>query len=323
MNFQDIIFTGQRVLALESSALQAMADALDRRFGEAVRLIVGMRGRVVVSGIGKSGHIGKKIAATLASTGTPAMFVHPAEAVHGDLGMIGTDDVLLMLSNSGETAELMGIIEYAARFSIPVIAITRSNESTLGRAAISTLTLPQAPEACTIGMAPTTSTTCMLAVGDALAVALMELRNFGADDFRVFHPGGPLGARLARVRDLMHPLPNLPLVGSSTPMTEALVEMTRHGFGILGVIEMPSSRLLGVVSDGDLRRHMSGLLEKRAGDVMTTAPRTTEDSALAVEALRMMNSMKITCLFVTEPQGNVVGLLHIHDCLRAGIDAGN
>jgi arabinose-5-phosphate isomerase len=321
MNLQEIIATGRRIIATESSALQAMAEQLDDQFGNAVRLVVGTRGRVVVSGMGKSGHVGRKISATLASTGTPAMFVHPAEAVHGDLGMITPDDVLVIISNSGETSELMGIIEYAVRFSIPIIAITRSRDSVLGRAAAAVLQLPDVPEACAIGMAPTTSTTCALALGDALAIALMEVRDFGADDFRVLHPGGPLGAQLKKVKDLMHAMPELPIVGESTPMTDAIVEMSRHGFGILGVTSDVDSHLVGVISDGDLRRHMAGLLEKCASEVMTTHPRTTEESTFAAEALRMMNSLKITCLFVTEPAGHVTGLLHIHDCLRAGIDA--
>jgi arabinose-5-phosphate isomerase len=227
---------------------------------------------------------------------------------------------LLMISNSGETTELLGIIAYAARFSLPIVAITREPSSTLGRAAAARLLIPMAPEACAIGLAPTTSTTCTLALGDALAVTLMELRDFGTDDFRVLHPGGPLGARLLRARDLMHHLPDLPLVAESRQMSETLLEMTRHSFGIVGVLRDGGSELVGVISDGDLRRHMVGLLDKVAAQVMTRSPRTVHSSVLAAEALLVMNRHKITSLFVTDEAGHVVGLLHIHDCLRAGLD---
>jgi arabinose-5-phosphate isomerase len=246
--------------------------------------------------------------------------VHPSEANHGDLGMITADDVLLMISNSGETTVLLGTIAYAARFSVPIVAITRDPGSTLGRAASARLLIPMAPEACAIGLAPTTSTTCTLALGDALAVTLMELRDFGADDFRVFHPGGPLGARLLRVRDLMHPVPDLPLVTESRPMSETLLEMTRYSFGVVGVTSDDAGDLVGVISDGDLRRHMAGLLDKSAAQVMTRSPRTMPSTSLAAEALLVMNRHKITSLFVTEEAGRVIGLLHIHDCLRAGLD---
>jgi arabinose-5-phosphate isomerase len=319
MNSTDIIQSGRRVISTEAKAMSLMAGALDEQFVLATKLILGRRGKVVVSGLGKSGHVGRKIAATLASTGTPATFVHPAEANHGDLGMITPDDLLLMISNSGETTELLGAIGYAARFSVPIIAITREAGSTLARAAAVRLLIPRAEEACALGLAPTTSTTCMLALGDALAVALMELRQFGAEDFRVFHPGGPLGARLLRVRDLMHAAPELPLVTESRPMSETLLEMTRHSFGIVGVTGS-AGELVGVISDGDLRRHMAGLLDKQAAEVMTRSPRTIGSSSLAAEALLLMNRHKITSLFVVEEAGGLVGLLHIHDCLRAGLD---
>jgi arabinose-5-phosphate isomerase len=315
-----IIQTGRRVVSAECAALVSLADSLDHWFDSAVRLILGLRGRVVVSGIGKSGHIGHKIAATLASTGTPAMFVHPTEANHGDLGMVTADDALLLISNSGEATELLGMINYAARFSIPVIAITRAPDSTLARAARIVLPIPSMPEACAIGFAPTTSTACTLALGDALAIALMEVRDFGAEEFKTYHPGGPLGARLLKVGDLMHGTNELPLVHGSTPMTDALLTMTSHGFGILGVVAAEAPLLIGVVSDGDLRRHMEGLLTKNVSEVMTTKPRTTSTSTLATEALALMNAHKITCLFVIDTVGHVMGLIHVHDCLRAGID---
>jgi arabinose-5-phosphate isomerase len=319
MNALQVIQSGRQVISTEAQALAAMADMLDEQFALAAEVVLGRSGKVVVSGIGKSGHVGRKIAATLASTGTPATFVHPAEANHGDLGMIAPEDVLLMISNSGETTELLGIIAYAARFSVPIVAITREPASTLGRAATARLLIPRAPEACSIGLAPTTSTTCTLALGDALAVALMKQREFGAEDFRVFHPGGPLGARLMRVRDLMHTAPDLPLVAEMLPMSEALLEMTRHSFGIVGVTS-DDGDLVGVISDGDLRRHMDGLLDNLAAHVMSRSPRTIPSDALAAEGLLIMNRSKITSLFVTGGGGRVVGLLHIHDCLRAGLD---
>jgi arabinose-5-phosphate isomerase len=320
MNSVDIIQSGRRVICTEAEAMTIMASTLDEHFVLAAKLILERRGKVVVSGIGKSGHVGRKIAATLASTGTPETFVHPAEANHGDLGMITSDDVLLMISNSGETTELLGTIAYAARFSVPIVAITREPGSTLGRVAAARLLIPRAQEACALGLAPTTSTTCTLALGDALAVALMELRDFGAEDFGVFHPGGPLGARLLRARDLMHPAPDLPLVTESRPMSETLLEMTRHSFGIVGVTSDRDGELVGVISDGDLRRHMTGLLENTAAQIMTRSPRTILSSSLAAEALLIMNRHKITSLFVTGENGDLVGLLHIHDCLRAGLD---
>jgi arabinose-5-phosphate isomerase len=314
--------TGRRVIAAECVGLESLAESLNDDFVSAVGLVLRLRGRVVVSGIGKSGHVGRKIAATLASTGTPAFFVHPAEASHGDLGMVTADDALLMISNSGETSELIGMINYAGRFSIPIIAITRSPDSTLGRSARIVLPIPRIPEACSIGVAPTTSTTCTLALGDALAVALMESRDFGTEDFKTYHPGGPLGARLLKVGDLMHGTSELPLARASTPMTEALLAMTSKGFGILGVVDDDEQVLVGVVSDGDLRRHMDGLLTKSVKDVMTTNPRTSSVTALATEALALMNAHNITCLFVTDPDRRVRGLIHVHDCLRAGVDFG-
>jgi arabinose-5-phosphate isomerase len=268
--------------------------------------------------MGKSGHVARKIAATFASTGTPAQFVHPAEASHGDLGMVMKGDVALVLSNSGETPELADIIGYTRRFDIPLIGVASRADSTLLRQADVALLLPPAAEACDTGIVPTTSTTMTLALGDALAIALMEHRQFTPEHFRVFHPGGKLGARLAKVSDLMNA--DAPLVQHDTPMSEALLSMSAKGFGVVGVTD-GDGYLQGIITDGDLRRHMAGLLDLTAGDVMTAAPRTIGPEALAEKAVRIMNDKKITCLFVVDPEDsrNVVGLLHIHDCLRAGI----
>jgi len=313
-----ILATARRVVAEESVALAALADSLGDDLVAAVRLILSATGRVIVSGMGKSGHVGRKIAATLASTGTPAHFVHPAEASHGDLGMLARGDVVVMLSNSGETPELADMLGYTRRFAIPLVAITGRPGSTLARAADVTLILPDVAEACGHGLVPTVSTTMQLALGDALAVALMDHRAFSPDRFRTFHPGGRLGARLARVRDLMHA--DFPHVAAATAMPETLIEMTRRGFGAVAVTNADGS-LAGIVTDGDLRRHMDGLLARTADQVMTPAPLTTGPDALAEEALALMNARKITCLFVVDPAGSraVVGILHIHDCLRAGL----
>jgi arabinose-5-phosphate isomerase len=245
---------------MEVVALEQMANGLGNQFDYAAELIRDCNGRVVVSGMGKSGHIGCKIAATLASTGTPSFFVHPSEASHGDLGMITRDDVCIVISNSGETTELHGLLSYIARFSIPMIAITKNVDSMLGRHATALLQLPDAPEACSIGMAPTTSTTCTLALGDALAVAVMRMRGFQKEDFHIFHPGGKLGAQFLRVRDVMHAGQELPVVGCDQPMSDVLLEMTAKGFGVAGVVDQ-GGKLCGVITDGDLRRNMSELLQ--------------------------------------------------------------
>lgn len=314
----DFLTTAQRVIRREAEALGMLADTLDGAFTAAVEMILKAEGRVIVSGMGKSGHVARKIAATLASTGTPAQFVHPAEASHGDLGMVMKGDVALVLSNSGETPELADIIAHTRRFDIPLIGVAGRADSTLLREADVALLLPPAPEACETGIVPTTSTTMTLALGDALAIALMEHREFTPDQFRVFHPGGKLGARLAKVRDLMHDDP--PLITHDAPMSEALLIMSAKGFGVVGVTD-GDGYLQGIITDGDLRRHMAGLLDLSAGDVMTAAPRTIGPLALAETAVRIMNDKKITCLFVVDPEGSrtVAGVLHIHDCLRAGI----
>ena len=309
------------VLLLEAAGLQALAASLGSEFSQAVDCLDQARGRIVVSGMGKSGHVARKIAATLASTGAPAMFVHPAEASHGDLGMIVAGDVVLALSNSGETAELADLVAHARRFGLKLVAITARSGSTLARAADVALLLPPAVEACPMGLAPTTSTTMQMALGDALAVALLKRRGFTEADFRRFHPGGRLGARLRRVRDLMHTGDALPLGPPGMPMDKALLTMTEKRFGCLGVTG-PCGELLGIVTDGDLRRAMGpDLLHRRAVDVMTRAPRTIGPEALAAEALHLMNAHErpVTALFVVDAAGKVAGILHIHDLLRAGL----
>ena len=307
--------TARRVIATETEGLNLLAAGLGDSFDRAVETILAARGRVVVSGMGKSGHIGRKIAATLASTGTPAQFVHPAEASHGDLGMVAEGDVAIVLSNSGETPELADIIAHTRRFNIPLIGVASREGSTLIRQSDVALILPAAPEACGKGIVPTTSTTMTLALGDALAVALMEHRRFTPEHFRTFHPGGKLGAQLSRVGDLMHE--DMPLVGEATPMTEALLEISQRGYGVTGVTDA-GGELVGIITDGDLRRHMDGLLDRSAAEVMTPKPRTIRPDQLAEAALSEMQSRKITCLFAVE-DGQPRGILHIHDCLRAGI----
>ncbi len=309
------------VLATEAAALATLSGSLGEAFSSAVGLLYAARGRVVVTGMGKSGHVGRKIAATLASTGTPALFVHPAEASHGDLGMIVSGDVVIALSNSGETADLAAIVAHCTRLGCKLIGITAAPASTLALAATVALILPDAPEAGPIGLAPTTSTTMQMALGDALAVALLARRGFSAKDFRDIHPGGKLGARLKRVRDLMHAGDELPLVRPGTTMDRALITMTAKRFGCLAVVDA-ERKLLGVVTDGDLRRNMGPhLLDMTVDAIMNAAPRTITPEALAEEALRDMNtaSRPFTALFVVDEAGMVLGILHIHDLLRAGL----
>ena len=283
------IAVARRVIRAEISGLEGLADGLDDGFGAAVGLCAAVRGRIVVTGVGKSGHVGRKIAATLASTGTPAQFVHAGEASHGDLGMIGAEDAILALSNSGETAELADIIAYSRRFGIALIAMTGGGGSTLAAAADAVLLLPAAAEACPMGLAPTTSTTAMMALGDALAIALLERRNFSSADFRVLHPGGRLGRRLLRVADIMHVGGDIPLVSPAAPMSEAIVVMTSKSFGCLGACD-GDGRLIGVVTDGDLRRHMGdALLARTVAEIMHRTPRTIAAAALAAEGLGLMN----------------------------------
>ena len=313
-----IIAAGRRVLADEAAALTVMRDALDGGFVRAVTLMSQVKGRVIVTGMGKSGHVGRKIAATLASTGCPAFFVHPGEASHGDLGMITTDDVVLALSNSGETAELVDIVSFTRRFGIPLIGMTRRAESLLAVQSDVGLILPPVDEAGAMGLAPTTSTTMMLALGDALAVTLLEMRNFSASDFKVFHPGGHLGQRLLKVGDLMHQGESLPLVDPETPVSEVILIITQKSLGCAGVIS-PDGTLAGIITDGDLRRHLQGnFLQLQAQQVMTTGPKTVSPDLLAAEALHIMNTKAITSLFVVD-KNKPVGVLHVHDCLRSGV----
>ncbi len=313
------IDVAQAVLAAEAAGLRALAASLDRRFTDAVDRLALCTGRVVVSGMGKSGHVGRKVAATFASTGTPALFVHPAEASHGDLGMVVPGDAVLALSNSGETAELADIVAHARRFGLPLIAITGRPASALARAADIVLLLPAAAEACPMGLAPTTSTTMQLALGDALAVALLTRRGFTATDFSANHPGGKLGAQLRRVSDLMHRGDAVPLAPPDLPMDRALLLMTGKGFGCLGAVA--DGRLVGVLTDGDLRRAMGpDLLGRNVSSVMNPEPRTIGPDALAADALRALGGPRpVTSLFVVDAERRPLGILHIHDLLRAGV----
>jgi arabinose-5-phosphate isomerase len=308
-------------VSTEQAGIAALAEALDNGLSEpfvrAVECVAGITGRVIVTGVGKSGHIGSKLAATLASTGTPAFFVHPAEANHGDLGMIARDDVIVALSWSGETVELNGIVAYSRRFSIPLIALTSGAKSALARASDIVLLLPRVREACPHGLAPTTSTLLQLVLGDALAIALLEARGFTADHFHTFHPGGKLGASLLKVGEIMHSGERLPLARSGAGMREAILEISRKGFGCVGIVDA-KGRLTGIITDGDLRRHVEGdLLSMTVDQVMTREPKTVAPDTLAATALQVVNSSAITALIVTEG-GKPIGIVHMHDLLRIG-----
>jgi arabinose-5-phosphate isomerase len=313
------LVVARRVMRAEIEGLEQLSETLDGNLGSALDLCAAARGRIIVTGMGKSGHVARKIAATLASTGTPAQFVHPAEASHGDLGMIGLDDAIVALSNSGESGELIDIISYSRRFRIPLIGITGGRGSALAEAADVVLALPRAAEACPMGLAPTTSTTMMMALGDALAIALLERKGFSIADFQVFHPGGKLGRRLLRVSDIMHAGNDVPLVVPEAPMSEAILVMTAKSFGCVGV-RGADGRLVGVITDGDLRRHMNDhLLGRAVGEIMHREPKTITPAHLAAEALGLMNRFAITSLFVVDDQYCPAGFLHMHDCLRAGV----
>ena len=319
---EDPVVSAARTLDLECQGLQSLRAALDQHlkepFGVAVTTLARAKGRVIITGIGKSGHIGQKIAATFASTGTPAFFVHPSEASHGDLGMITREDAIVAISWSGESVELGNILTYSRRFKVPLIAITSRADSALGKQSDVVLELPRAKEACPHGLAPTTSTTMQLAIGDCLAIALLEHKGFTASDFSVFHPGGSLGASLKFVADVMHAGDKLPLVCEDTPMSAALVTMTQKSFGCLGVVD-GRGRLAGVITDGDLRRHMGdSLLTARTGDIMTKKPKVVTPRMLASAALEVLNASRITALFVVD-KGKPVGIVHVHDLLRAGV----
>ncbi len=317
----DALRSARRVIDLENQGLNLLSKSLNQDFSNTIDKISGLQGRLILTGVGKSGHVARKIAATLSSTGTPAFYVHPSEASHGDMGMITKQDAVLALSKSGETKELADIIAYARRFSIPLIAMTVKRESTLGRVADCLLLLPDAPEACTETSAPTSSTTLQMAYGDALAVTLLEKRGFTADDFHIFHPGGALGARLRTAQDIMHEGDLMPLVRKNIMMDEALIVMTEKGFGCLGVTD-EEGKLCGAVTDGDLRRHMSAdMLHKKVCDIMTPSPKTTGLSTLASDVLRLMTAgeSKIMQVFVVDQKKRPLGIIHMHDCLRAGL----
>jgi len=309
--------TAKRVIATEARALDQLANTLPDGLADAVDLILATKGRIIVTGVGKSGHIAHKIAATLASTGTPAHFVHPAEASHGDLGVVRKGDIVLAISNSGEAPELADIVAYASRFDIPLIGLSSNASSALMTQADIQLLIPQLGEACGHNVVPTNSTTMTLALGDALAVALMEARAFTPANFREFHPGGKLGARLSKVRDLMHTGNAVPLIQSSATIPETLAEISKKGFGVVGVAA-DDGTLEGIITDGDLRRHLDGLMGLSPSDVMTKQPQTIGPDILAEEAVAVMNDRKITCLFAVDDDG-IAGILHIHDCLRAGL----
>lgn len=318
----DAIASAVRTINIEQAGITALADALENGLGtpfrETVERIRSISGRVIVTGVGKSGHIASKIAATLASTGTPAYFVHPVEANHGDLGMIARDDAIVALSWSGESRELGGIIEYSRRFQIPLVALTSGAQSSLAKGADIVLTLPKSAEACPHGLAPTTSTIIQLAMGDALAVALLESRGFTASDFRDFHPGGKLGANLTSIEDIMHTGERIPLIQNTSDMREAIVMISQKGFGCVGVID-DSGRLAGIVTDGDLRRHIQkDLLAMSVEEVMTVDPITVAPDTLAAGALNTINQLSITALMVLKDE-KPVGIVHLHDLLRIGV----
>lgn len=323
LSAHDNLQSAREVLHKEAAALNRLADRLDEKFVKAVELMAGSRGRVIVTGMGKSGHIGAKIAATLASTGTPAFFVHPGEASHGDLGMITRDDVVIAISHSGETRELTDLLAFCARFKVPLIAMVGKPESTLAQAATVALVNGVTEEACPLNLAPTTSTTAMLALGDALAVSLMLHKGFQPEDFAQFHPGGKLGSRLLRVRQLMVTGVDVPLVDQKSLMSEVLLEMSSKALGLVGVTD-ENDKLIGMITDGDLRRHMSeNLLHLTATQVMTANPMTISADMLATAAVGLMqdNDKKrnITALFVVDAQHKPEGVIHIHHCLRAGV----
>ncbi len=310
----------QTVLQKEMEGLSELSKSLNSSFVDAVNIISGLsQGRVIISGMGKAGHVGRKIAATFASTGTPAFFVHPAEASHGDLGMITREDSVIALSNSGKTRELLDLLEYTRRIGVPLIAVTQNIESDLAKAATVSLLLPKVLEACPNGLAPTTSTIMMMGMGDALAVALLVRRGFSAHDFRRFHPGGALGRKLLTCADLMHQGDEIPLIKIGSQIDQALLVMSEKRFGCVGVLD-GHHHLIGIITDGDLRRHMSSdLFEKKVEEVMTPQAQTVLPESLAVEALSRMQKKEITSLFVAEGSLKPVGILNIHDCLRAGL----
>ena len=315
---QKFIETGKRVIKAEARALEQLENTLESSFADAVKMILAAKGRIILSGMGKSGHIARKITATLTSTGTPSYFLHPAEASHGDLGMITKGDVVILLSNSGETPELANIISYSHRFKIPLIGIASNVSSSLLKNANISITLPKTKEAGNSDIVPTTSTTMTLALGDALAITLMEHRKFTPESFRVLHPGGNLGAALITVESLMHVGDEIPKVYPGTNMVDVFLEMSQKGFGTVAIINSENV-LIGVITDGDLRRNIHGLMEQNCEAIMTIDPHVIKKTTLASSALSLMNDNEISSIYVTNKQNTVLGVLHIHDCLRAGI----
>lgn len=320
---ESILKRGAEVVNAEAHALQILAQSLEMSFVEACEMLVACAGRIVVTGMGKSGHIARKWAATLAATGTPAFYVHPAEAAHGDLGMLVPDDVLVMLSNSGNTAELRPLLHHAEALGVTIIGVASQSDSLLLRKAHIKICLPKIREACPANIAPTTSTTLQLALGDAIALCLMDIRGFSRDALKALHPGGSLGLRLTRVEEIMHGSERMPLVQADAKMRDVITAMTSSGFGIAGVLDA-ASRLVGVITDGDLRRHFDELGTATAGQVMTRSPKTIASDLLAEEALQFLNDNKITCAFVLAPNAPVnrdvpVGIIHVHDFLRIGL----
>jgi arabinose-5-phosphate isomerase len=307
----------QEVVNLEAGALLQLAAQIPNDFVSVVELIFEIEGRVIVAGVGKSGHIGRKIAATLASTGTPSIFVHPTEASHGDLGMITKQDVCILISNSGETRELGDLISYTRKLDIPLVAISSVAGSSLMKTADFQLGLPKADEACAIGLAPTTSTTLTLALGDALAIALMRKRKFEVKRFRDFHPGGSLGSQLARAEDLMHTGKALPLICETTLMSDGILVMSEKGFGVIGVTKQ--EKFEGIITDGDLRRNINGLLSKTASEIASRYPINVGRDTSAADVLRVMNENKITAVFVLDDSERPIGIVHVHDLLRIGL----
>ena len=323
MSKQSNIESALRTIAFERQGLEAVSDALSNGMGEAFdracKIMRDIGGRVIVTGVGKSGHIGTKIAASLASTGTPAFFVHPAEANHGDLGMIARDDAIIALSWSGETAELKGVIAYSSRFSIPMIAITKNKQSALGKQSTVCLELPNVEEACPNGLAPTTSTTMQMAIGDALAVALLESRGFSANDFGIYHPGGTLGSKLTSVAEVMHQGDTIPLVAENTSMSEAILALSNKRFGCVGVTDM-AGKLIGILTDGDLARNLDKNLQNlKVDDLMTRDPKTIQGDALVTSAMATLNENNISALIVTDADNKPEGIIHLHDLLRIGV----
>jgi arabinose-5-phosphate isomerase len=319
----EILKSVHRALTIEANGMTQLLAAIEGDLGKAleqtIAIIQKVKGRVIVSGMGKSGHVGRKIAATLASTGTPASFVHPAEASHGDLGMITAGDVVMLLSNSGESAELNAILNYCARFSVPMIALTANGTSTMGRAADVVLEIPKAEEACPYGLAPTTSTLLQLALGDAIAMALLEAKGFSADDFRNFHPGGKLGARIKHARDIMRRGVELPLANEKSNVPDAIAVMSAKRFGCIGITDA-SGKLTGMITDGDLRRNITRKLDAlKAAEIMTRNPTTISGTMLAAEVIELINARNITAVFVVDKNGQPEGLIHIHDLLREGV----